>query len=94
MLRSTSCFPFLLSTLRVLIQSLIDTLIFKSMHRVLCETVMEMPIKFEVSVMQVGSSLRITVPKQVAAHLGIKKGDMVTLYSDNSHIIMEKKVEK
>jgi antitoxin component of MazEF toxin-antitoxin module len=52
---------------------------------------MEMPIKFEVSVMQVGNSLRITVPKEVAQHLQVKKGDKVVMYSDNSHVVMEKK---
>jgi len=55
------------------------------------ELVMEMPIKFEVSVMQVGNSLRITVPKEVAQHLQVKKGDKVVMYSDNSHVVMEKK---
>ena len=52
---------------------------------------MEMPIKFEVSVMQVGSSLRITVPRQVANHLDIKKGDKLVMYSDNSHVVLAKK---
>jgi bifunctional DNA-binding transcriptional regulator/antitoxin component of YhaV-PrlF toxin-antitoxin module len=52
---------------------------------------MEMPIKFEVSVMQVGSSLRITVPRQVAKHLDIKKGDKLVMYSDNSHVVLAKK---
>ena len=52
---------------------------------------MEMPIKFEVSVMQVGSSLRITIPRQVANHLDIKKGDKLVMYSDNSHVILAKK---
>jgi bifunctional DNA-binding transcriptional regulator/antitoxin component of YhaV-PrlF toxin-antitoxin module len=52
---------------------------------------MEMPIKFEVSVMQVGSSLRITVPRQVANHLDIKKGDKIVMYSDNSHVVLAKK---
>ena len=52
---------------------------------------MEMPIKFEVSVMQVGNSLRITVPKEVAQHLQIKKGDKLVMYSDNGRVIIEKK---
>jgi len=52
---------------------------------------MPMPIKFEVSVMQVGNSLRITVPKEVAQHLQIKKGDKLTMYSDNAHVVLEKK---
>jgi len=52
---------------------------------------MEMPIKFEVSVMQVGSSLRITIPRQVANHLDIKKGDKLVMYSDNSHVVLAKK---
>lgn len=63
------------------------------MLRVLCETVMLMPVKFEVSVMQVGSSLRITVPKEVASHLGLKKGDKVSMICDDSHAIIEKKGE-
>lgn len=54
---------------------------------------MQMPVKFEVSVMQVGSSLRITVPKEVAIHLGLKKGDIVSLWTDNDHAVMEKKTE-
>jgi len=52
---------------------------------------MEMPIKFELSVMQVGNSLRITVPKEVAKHLNLKKGDSVELWVDNKHMIVEKK---
>jgi AbrB family looped-hinge helix DNA binding protein len=52
---------------------------------------MEMPLKIEVSVMQVGTSLRITIPKEVVAHLDIKKGDKVQLWADNSHVILEKK---
>ena len=53
--------------------------------------VMQMPIKFEVSVMQVGNSLRITVPKEVARHLQLKKGDRLIMYSDNAHVVLEKK---
>jgi AbrB family looped-hinge helix DNA binding protein len=52
---------------------------------------MQMPVKFEVSVMQVGSSVRITIPKEVAAHLGLKKGDRVSLWTDNGHVVLEKK---
>ena len=54
---------------------------------------MEMTVKFAVSVMQVGSSLRITVPKEVAAHLNLKKGDMVSMWTDNNHVVLEKKAE-
>lgn len=52
---------------------------------------MEMPIKFELSVMQVGNSLRITIPKEVAKHLKLTKGDTVELWVDNEHIIVEEK---
>jgi len=51
---------------------------------------MEMPIKFELSVMQVGNSLRITIPKEVAKHLKLQKGDTVQLWVDDEHIIVEK----
>ena len=50
-----------------------------------------MPLKIEVSVMQVGASLRITIPKEVAAHLDLKKGDIVQFWADNSHVCLEKK---
>jgi len=53
--------------------------------------VMLMPIKFELSVMQVGNSLRVTIPKEVAKHMNIKKGDTVEMWVDNSHILVEKK---
>ncbi len=52
---------------------------------------MEMPIKFELSVMQVGNSLRITIPKEVAKHLKITKGDVVELWVDDTHLVVEKK---
>jgi len=53
--------------------------------------VMLMPVKFELSVMQVGNSIRVTIPKEVAKHLDLKKGDVVQMWVDNSHIIVEKK---
>ena len=50
-----------------------------------------MPVKFTVSVVQVGNSLKITVPKELAAHLELKKGDKVMMWADNSHAVLEKK---
>jgi AbrB family looped-hinge helix DNA binding protein len=55
---------------------------------------MGMPVKFQVSVMQVGSSLRITIPKEVAGHLQLKKGDTVSMWCDNDHVIIEKNLTK
>ena len=52
---------------------------------------MEMPVKFTVSVMQVGTSFRVTIPKEVAAHLLLEKGDKVMMWADNSHAVLEKK---
>ena len=52
-----------------------------------------MPVKFEVSVMQVGASLRITIPKEIGKHLNLEKGNLVELWVDNHSIIMEKKKE-
>lgn len=52
--------------------------------------VMVMPVKFKVSVIQNEKSLRITIPKELAAHLELKKGDSVVLWADNSHVILEK----
>lgn len=52
---------------------------------------MEMPLKIEVSVMQVNSSFRVTIPKEVAAHLDLKKGDIIQFWEENGRIIIEKK---
>ena len=52
---------------------------------------MQVPVRFEISVVQVGKSLKITIPVEVARHLSIKKGDAVQLWVDNKHIIVEKK---
>jgi len=56
--------------------------------------VMKMPVRFELSVMQVGNSLRVTIPKEVAKHLELAKGDTVQLWVDNGHIMIEKKAKK
>jgi antitoxin component of MazEF toxin-antitoxin module len=50
-----------------------------------------MPVKFTVSVVLVGKSLKVTIPKELCEHLELKKGDQVSMWSDNSHIEMEKK---
>lgn len=51
-----------------------------------------MPVKFEGSVMQVGNSLRITIPQEIAKHLNLERGDSVELWVDNHSMIMEKKI--
>lgn len=56
--------------------------------------VMKMPVEFELSVMQVGNSLRITIPKEVAKHLKIRKADKVRLWVNDNRMIVEKKEEK
>jgi len=50
-----------------------------------------MPIKFTISVVQVGKSLKITIPKEVARHLELKKGSKVDMWVDNKHLLVEKK---
>jgi len=51
---------------------------------------MEMPVKFKISVVLVGKSLKVTIPKELAEHLQLKKGDKVAMWADNSHVIIEK----
>jgi len=53
--------------------------------------VMAMPVKFEIKVVQVGNSLKVTIPVEIAKHLGIKKGDVVLMWVDNQHVVIEKK---
>lgn len=52
---------------------------------------MAMPVKFDISVVLVGKSLKITIPKEIVNHLNLKKGDTVLMWVDNSHIIVEVK---
>jgi bifunctional DNA-binding transcriptional regulator/antitoxin component of YhaV-PrlF toxin-antitoxin module len=51
-----------------------------------------MAVKFEGSVMQVGNSLRITIPQEIAKHLNLERGDAVELWVSNDSMIMEKKM--
>jgi antitoxin component of MazEF toxin-antitoxin module len=50
-----------------------------------------LPVKFDIKVVQVGNSLKVTIPKEIVNHVGLKKGDSVSMWVDNSHIIIEKK---
>jgi antitoxin component of MazEF toxin-antitoxin module len=45
----------------------------------------------EGSVMQVGNSLIITVPQEIAKHLNLERGDAVELWVSNHTMLMEKK---
>ena len=56
-------------------------------------SVLPMPLKIEISVVEVGKSLKITIPVAIAKHLNLKKGDTVLMSVDDSHIIVEKKKE-
>jgi len=51
----------------------------------------KMPVKFEIKVVKVGESLKVTIPIPLSRHLGLKKGDTIEMWADNSHIIIEKK---
>jgi len=50
-----------------------------------------MPIEFEISVVQVGKSLKVTIPVQMAKHMNLKKGDKIIMWADNSYAIIKKK---
>lgn len=50
-----------------------------------------LPVKFESSVMQVGNSLRITIPQEISKYLDIEKGDRVELSVSNHSMVLEKK---
>jgi len=52
-----------------------------------------MPVKFTFKVSRAGNSIRITIPKVILDHLSLKEGDYVSMWVDNSHIIIEKKEE-
>jgi AbrB family looped-hinge helix DNA binding protein len=51
---------------------------------------LQKPVKFEVSILKTGSSLRITIPKEIARYLGLAKGDKVSVYANDHRMITEK----
>ncbi len=53
---------------------------------------MNVPVKFTIKVVQVGNSLKVTIPKEMVEHVGLQKGDRIQMWADDGHIIIEKKV--
>jgi antitoxin component of MazEF toxin-antitoxin module len=49
-----------------------------------------MPVEFEMSVVQVGNSLRVTIPKELVRSLGLKKGMKIGLSLTDSEIRLRK----
>jgi len=52
-----------------------------------------MPIEFEISVVTVGNSLRMTIPKEIARAMRVGKGDVLLVTMNNSEMVVRKKVE-
>jgi AbrB family looped-hinge helix DNA binding protein len=53
---------------------------------------MEVPVKFKIKAVKVGNSTRMTIPKEITEHLHINAGDTLSVWVDNNHMIVEKKV--
>lgn len=49
-----------------------------------------MPVEFEIKVVQVGESLKITIPYEICRALKIKKGDTVRVTTNNGDIMVKK----
>lgn len=50
-----------------------------------------MPVEFEISVVKVGNSLRMTIPKQIAKAMNLSKGDILLVSMTNGDMIVRKK---
>ena len=50
-----------------------------------------MPIEFEISVVKVGNSLRMTIPKQIAKAMKLVKGDTLLVSMTNSDMVVRKR---
>ncbi len=48
------------------------------------------PVPFDVSLVQVGNSLRVTIPKEVVKMLGLKKGDLLRLTVEDTSVVIRK----
>ena len=51
-----------------------------------------MPIQFEMSVVKVGNSLRMTIPKEIVRSMNLEKGDTLLVGMNNGDMIVKKKV--
>ena len=51
----------------------------------------KMPIEFEISVVKVGNSLRMTIPKQIAKAMKLVKGDTLLVSMTNSDMVVRKR---
>ena len=49
-----------------------------------------MPVEFEISVVKVGNSLRMTIPKQIAKAMNLVKGDTLLVSMTNGDMIVRK----
>ena len=50
-----------------------------------------MPIEFEISVVKVGNSLRMTIPKQIAKSMKIDKGSIVLVTMNDGEMVVRKR---
>lgn len=53
---------------------------------------MIMPIQFEMSVVKVGNSLRMTIPKEIVRAMNLEKGDTLLVGMNNGDMIVKKKI--
>lgn len=49
-----------------------------------------MPTEFKRAIFKSGDSYRITIPMPIVTSLGIKEKEVLTIWQDNSHIILSK----
>ena len=52
---------------------------------------MTVPVKFKIKVVQVGNSLKVTIPKEIVDHVNLGKGDTIEMWVDDSCILIKKK---
>ena len=52
-----------------------------------------MPIQFEMSVVKVGNSLRMTIPKEIVKAMNLEKGDTLLVGMNNGDMIVKKKID-
>jgi len=50
-----------------------------------------MPARFEVKLVRIGNSLRMTIPKPIADGLGLKAGDVMVISALNEQIVIRKR---
>ena len=57
------------------------------------KSLVDVPVKFEMVLVKVGDSLRMTIPKPICAGMNLKAGTVMVIVADGNALTVTKKAE-